>query len=100
MFTKKHRYRLPKMPALLINSLTLNSVQKQAITKSQVAIYLEMDLRAFGFLDWSKWETLIEKGYQQTQDYLETRPESEQFWRKNTKLTPINDSIIHLQHEF
>jgi predicted acylesterase/phospholipase RssA len=80
-FTKKHRYRLPKMPALLINSLTLNSVQKQAVTKSQVAIYLEMDLRKFGFLDWSKWQELIEKGHSQTQDFLKKMPESEQFWK-------------------
>jgi predicted acylesterase/phospholipase RssA len=81
MFTKKHRYRLPKMASLLINSLTLNSVQKQAITKSQVAIYLEMDLRAYGFLDWSKWEELIGKGYQQTQDYLKKLPHTEHFWK-------------------
>jgi predicted acylesterase/phospholipase RssA len=81
MFTKKHRYRLPKMASLLINSLTLNSVQKQAITKSQVAIYLEMDLRKFGFLDWSKWEELIGKGYQQTQDYLKKLPQNEHFWK-------------------
>lgn len=80
-FTKKHRYRLPKMPALLINSLTLNSVQKQATTKTQVAMYLEMDLRAFGFLDWSKWEALIEKGYIQTQAFLKNRPTREQFWK-------------------
>jgi predicted acylesterase/phospholipase RssA len=83
MFTKKHRYRLPKMSALLINSLTLNSVQKQAITKSQVAVYIEMDLRTFGFLDWSKWQELIEKGYQQTQEYLTKQPMTAQFWKKS-----------------
>jgi predicted acylesterase/phospholipase RssA len=82
-FTKKHRYRLPKMTALLINSLTLNSVQKQATTKSQVAIYMEMDLRTFGFLDWSKWEELIEKGYKQTDAYLKTLPTTAQFWKKS-----------------
>jgi predicted acylesterase/phospholipase RssA/CRP-like cAMP-binding protein len=82
-FTKKHRYRLPKMPSLLINSLTLNSVQKQAVAKSQVAIYLEMDLQKFGFLDWSKWEVLIEKGHSQTQDFLKKMPVSEQFWKKS-----------------
>ncbi len=80
-FTKKYRYRLPPMSALLINSLTLNSVQKQTAAKSQVAIYLEMDLRNFGFLDWSKWQQLIEKGYQQTQDYLKGLPCNVQFWK-------------------
>jgi predicted acylesterase/phospholipase RssA len=82
-FTKKHRYRLPKMASLLINSLTLNSVQKQEITKSQVSIYMEMDLQKFGFLDWSKWEELIGKGYSQTQAYLKALPVKEQFWKKS-----------------
>ena len=68
------------MTALLINSLTLNSVQKQETTKSQVAIYLEMDLRTFGFLDWSKWQQLIEKGYQQTHNYLKKLPVEDRFW--------------------
>jgi predicted acylesterase/phospholipase RssA/CRP-like cAMP-binding protein len=80
-FTKKHRYRLPKMAALLINSLTLNSVQKQALTKSQVSLYLEMDLRNYGFLDGSKWQELIKKGYHQTQIFLKALPMSEQFWK-------------------
>jgi predicted acylesterase/phospholipase RssA len=80
-FTKKHRYRLPPMAAVLINSLTLNSNQKQDITKSQVSLYLEMDLRKYGFLDGKKWEELIEKGYQQTQDFLKKLPENEQFWK-------------------
>jgi predicted acylesterase/phospholipase RssA len=68
--TKKRRFGLPNMAAMLINSLTLNSRQKQEITKSQVAMYIELDLRKFGFLDWTKWEELIEVGYQQTQIYL------------------------------
>lgn len=81
MFTKKHRYRLPKMAALLINSLTLNSVQKQEISKSQVSLYLEMDLRDYSFLDGSKWRELIDKGYQQTQVFLKALPLDGQFWK-------------------
>ncbi len=80
-FTKKYRYRLPQMAALLINSLTLNSVQKQEITKTQVSLYLEMDLRNYGFLDGEKWQELIEKGYQQTQAFLKDVPMNEQFWK-------------------
>jgi predicted acylesterase/phospholipase RssA len=82
LFTKKHRYHLPKMPSLLINSLTLNSVQKQANAKSQVAIYIEMDLKTFGFLDWTKWQALIERGYNQSKAHLEKIPLHEQFWKK------------------
>ena len=76
-FTKKHRYRLPRMSSLLINSLTLNSVQKQAITKSQVSLYLELNLGNFGFLDWSKWRELIDKGYQETKSFLEQQQNTE-----------------------
>jgi predicted acylesterase/phospholipase RssA/CRP-like cAMP-binding protein len=79
--TKKRRFRLPTMATVLINSLTLNSSQKQEITKSQAALYLEMDLRGFGFLDWSQWQKLVEKGYQQTQNYLEELPQTEHFWK-------------------
>lgn len=79
--TKKRRFRLPAMSSMLINSLTLNSVQKQEITKSQVALYLEMDLRGFGFLDWSQWQALMEKGYQQTQNHLKKLSEQEYFWK-------------------
>jgi predicted acylesterase/phospholipase RssA len=81
--TKKRRLRLPAMSALLINSLTLNSKQKQEITKSQVALYLEMDLRNYGFLDWSQWQSLIEKGYAEMENYMQTLPESERFWTEN-----------------
>ncbi|MBN8680958.1 MAG: patatin-like phospholipase family protein [Chitinophagales bacterium] len=81
IFTKKHRYRLPKMPALLMNSLTLNSVQRQEVSKKQVSLYIEMDLRGYGLLDWSKWKEVIDKGYQQTRALLEDMPKTEQFWR-------------------
>jgi NTE family protein len=84
-FTKRRRFRLPKMSSLLINSLTLNSLQKQATTKTQVALYLEMDLRNFGFLDWSKWQGMIDQGYQQTKDHLETIPVKDQFWNTTSK---------------
>jgi hypothetical protein len=40
-----------------------------------------MDLRKFGLLDWSKWQHLMEKGYQQTIDYLKTVPIEERFWK-------------------
>ncbi|HAD11469.1 MAG TPA: hypothetical protein DCF33_03425 [Saprospirales bacterium] len=81
IFTIKHRYSLPKMPALLMNSLTLNSVQWQEISKKQVSLYIEMDLRGYGLLDWSKWKEVIEKGYQQTRALLEDMPKTEQFWK-------------------
>jgi NTE family protein len=79
--TKKQRFKLPAMSSILINSLTLNSIQKQARTKSLVSLYVEMDLRKFSFLDWSKWEALIENGYQQTKAILNEMPKKGQFWK-------------------
>jgi NTE family protein len=81
-FTKKHRYRLPAMSSLLINSLTLNSKQKQEAAKGQIAIYLELDLRNFGFLNWSLWNELMSAGYNQTQSFLEKLPISGRFWKR------------------
>jgi predicted acylesterase/phospholipase RssA len=72
-FSKNKYSSLPNMATILVNSMTLNSRQKQETTKSQVAMYLELDLRKYGFLDWSKWEELIEVGYRQTQDYLKEK---------------------------
>lgn len=79
--TRKRRFGLPAMSALLINSLTLNSKQKQESTKSQVALYIEMDLRSFGFLDWSQWKALISQGEIQTEKLLNSLPSGDQFWR-------------------
>lgn len=80
--TKKRRFGLPAMSALLINSLTLNSKQKQETSKSQVALYVEMDLRSFGFLDWSQWKTLIRQGEIQMQNVLHSLPSGDRFWQK------------------
>ncbi|MBL7979320.1 MAG: patatin-like phospholipase family protein [Bacteroidetes Order II. Incertae sedis bacterium] len=79
--TKRRRFKLPQMASILINSLTLNSVQKQARTKSMVSIYLEMDFKKIGLLDWSKWEELLEQGYIKMNQYLKDIPEGQQFWK-------------------
>ncbi|MEZ4910327.1 MAG: patatin-like phospholipase family protein [Saprospiraceae bacterium] len=83
--TKKRRFRLPSMSTILINSLTLNSLQKQATNKTQVSLYIEMDLRSFGFLDWSKWQQLIDKGYEQTRDHINALPSDEHFWKQTSQ---------------
>jgi predicted acylesterase/phospholipase RssA len=80
-FSKKTRFGLPTMSSILINSLTLNSIQRQVASKSQVSLYLEMELRNFGFLDWSKCQQLIDQGYIQTKDYLNKLTSKEQFWK-------------------
>lgn len=80
-FFKKKRIKIPGMSSILINSLVLNSLQKQSKMKSQVSFYLELDLRKFGFLDWSKWQELIDKGYEQTKAALNDLPDNDQLWK-------------------
>lgn len=78
--TGKKQYRLPGITAILVNSLTLNSRQKQEMSKSGVAIYLEMELKGIGMLDDSRWKEIVQKGYEQMKATLQNMPEEERFW--------------------
>jgi hypothetical protein len=81
--TGKRRYRVPGIASLIINSLTLNSRQRQEATKARVSLYFEMDLKGVGLLDDKKWSQTMEKGHAQVKAYLEALPEEEKFWLKN-----------------
>lgn len=76
----KKRYKIPGIGSLIINSLTLNSLQKQEVTKSKVSHYFELNLKGIGFMDDKKWKQIQERGYEQTVSYLENLPEKERFW--------------------
>ena len=78
--TGKRKFRLPGIASIMINSLTLNSLQKQEVTKSKVSHYFELNLKGFGFMDDKKWKQIQEKGYQQTMEYLENLQEEDRFW--------------------
>jgi len=70
-FSKKRRYKIPSISSIIINSLTLNSRQLQEVTKSKVSHYLELDLKGVSFLDNKKWKGTVQKGYEQTLEWLE-----------------------------
>lgn len=78
--TGKRKYRLPGIASIMINSLTLNSLQKQEATKSKVSHYFELNLKGFGFMDDKKWKQIQQKGYNQTMDYMENLPVEDKFW--------------------
>lgn len=78
--TGRKRYRLPAITAILVNSLTLNSRQKQEMSKSGVAIYLEMELKGIGMLDDSRWKEIVKKGHDQMKEALAKVPQEERFW--------------------
>ena len=78
--TGKNRFRLPGITSILVNSLTLNSRQKQEMSKSGVAIYLEMELKGIGMMDDTKWKEILLKGHDQMKAALENVPKEERFW--------------------
>jgi predicted acylesterase/phospholipase RssA len=80
--TGKRRFRVPGIASLIINSLTLNSRQRQEATKAKVSLYFEMDLKGVGLLDDKKWSYTMKKGHDQVKVYLEALPEEEKFWLK------------------
>ena len=82
--TRKKKYKIPGISSLIINSLTLNSRQKQENTKAKVSLYFEMDLKEVGLLDDKKWNQTIQKGYDQVKMFLKNLPDNEKFWLKKT----------------
>lgn len=82
--TGKRKYKIPGISSLIVNSLTLNSRQKQENTKAKVSLYFEMDLKEVGLLDDKKWSQTMQKGYEQMKAFLENLPDEEKFWLKKT----------------
>lgn len=85
--TGRKKYRIPSISSLIINSLMLNSYQKQELNKSKVSLYFEMDLKGVGLLDDKKWELTIKKGHDQMKTFLEQVPEKEKFWLYNAYIS-------------
>jgi len=79
--TGKRRYRFPTISSLLVNSLTLNSRQKQAIHRAAATLYVELDLRGIGLMDDSRWRDTIQKGYDQMKQLLDSLGPEDRFWR-------------------
>lgn len=74
-------HQLPGISSILVNSITINSRHRQENSKSNVSVFLELDMKEFKFLDWSNWQQLIEKGYSQTKQKLAETQTELQFWR-------------------
>ncbi|MES2894013.1 MAG: cyclic nucleotide-binding and patatin-like phospholipase domain-containing protein [Bacteroidota bacterium] len=78
--TGKRRYRIPGIMSLIINSLTLNSRQKQEHAKGKASLYIEMDLKGVGLLDDKKWNQTIKRGHEQMKTFLAGLPDKKKFW--------------------
>ena len=82
-FGRKERTKIPGFSTILINSVTINSRHKQQKSIPNVSIFLELDLKEYSFLEWGKWEQLIQKGYEQTKVYLSNVKDENKFWKRN-----------------
>lgn len=69
-FRRKKRYKIPGLSSIVINSLSINSAQRQEEKKRQASHYIELDLKGIGMLDDSKWKETIDRGYKQTLAYF------------------------------
>lgn len=73
--------QLPGLSSILVNSITINSRHLQLKNRPHVSLYVELDLKKFQFLDWSNWQQIIQKGYEQTQQQLKETAIEMQFWK-------------------
>lgn len=81
-FVKKSRDYNPVATTVMVNSMTLNSKQREEINKSKVSLYFEINLRAVSLLNDSNWKRVVKKGHDQTKTYLEELPVEVKFWIK------------------
>jgi NTE family protein len=73
---------LPGLSSILVNSITINSRHKLEASKSGTSIFLELDLKEYKFLEWGHWQQIVQKGYEQTKQYLSDAPAEKQFWKE------------------
>jgi NTE family protein len=71
---------IPGIGALIVDSLTLNSRQRQEHSKSKASLYIELDLKGVNLLDDKKWRQTMLKGKTQAEEFLQKLKESEKFW--------------------
>lgn len=78
--SNRKNYNLPGIGTIIADSMTINSVHRQEQNKSNVSLYVELNLSGTKLLDNSKWELIIQKGKEQMNEFLQTLKPSEKFW--------------------
>ncbi len=67
----KRRYALPSMPEILINSSFLQSLGRQREMRERADICFRPKLRRVGLLDWSKYQDVVQDGYESAMRQIE-----------------------------
>jgi NTE family protein len=79
----KNKHGFPGLSSILVNSITINSRHKLEASKSGTSVFLELDLKEYKFLEWNRWQQIVQKGYEQTKQYLSDAPADKQFWKES-----------------
>jgi len=67
------RYRLPSLSAYLMNVTILYSMSRQREAQRRTDLYFNPPLERVGLLQWSKFDQIVEQGYQHAQQVLAER---------------------------
>jgi predicted acylesterase/phospholipase RssA len=78
----KKQQNIPGIGTLIVESLTLNSRQRQDTFKTKASLYIELDLKEVGFLDDKHWQATMHKGALQVRQFVNSLPETKKFWIK------------------
>jgi len=68
------RYRLPSLPALLINSTVLYSMSRQKAARAATDLYFNPRLERVGMLDWKRFDQVVHQGYEHALQVLRQVP--------------------------
>ena len=66
----KRRYRLPTLAAYLMNVTILYSTSRERQARRLTDLYLNPPLERVGMLDWSRFDQIVEQGYQYARQKL------------------------------
>jgi NTE family protein len=66
----QRRYRLPSLPAYLMNVTILYSVSRQRQAQKLTQLYLNPPLERVGLLEWGKFEQIVQQGYEYAKGVL------------------------------
>jgi NTE family protein len=67
------RYRLPSLPAYLMNVTILYSVSRQRQARQRIDLYFNPPLERVGMLAWEKFDQIVEQGYAHAARVLDER---------------------------
>lgn len=67
---RSRRYRLPSLPALLLNATILYSMSRRSQGRALTDLYFNPPLHRVGMLDWKRFDSVVRQGYEHARQVL------------------------------